>query len=497
MINHKGLVTQEFSNTTSPTAPSEEETALPPNNQSSSSLPSSSLNTKSFTPSSIQVLNHTKRIMIQELISIYEFNEQVLLEMMKAIMRENDDDEKEISFELSNRLLLMNDVSLNTLNGATDNNTITETTATTTTTTTTTTHTTHQRDTPSLIHQLEDYLIEYAPLRLIYCLYQFLIKGNRLHQPLRYPNLFVYPQIGSDEPYYDPHYIYDFIHQDEHDDHTMNHTSLETYNYSIFRNISLDLESNFEMIRNEFIQVYTHHFNDNIIMDRIQSSVDGQWNAIYLVNQGKLDVESIVKFPKTFNLLDSILGFEEGRICRLNIGYVYFSIIHEGTHILPHCGVSNIKLRIQLPLIVPNQTRVTMKVKNIERQYKEGQTMILDDSFVHEVKYESSSPTSSSQDAKSLQTETIHHKVTASSPIHTSPTETPTTTTTTNHTNHTTTTTTNNHTTHTTHTTTNNHTTTTTTPSLDSIRVVLLIDIYHSDLTRDEIQLLHLFFDHL
>jgi len=89
-------------------------------------------------------------------------------------------------------------------------------------------------------------------------------------------------------------------------------------------------------------------------------------------------------FPETCRILDSVLGFR-GEICRMNIGYVYFSIIHKGTHILPHCGVSNVKLRIQLPLIVNG--RASMKVKNVEREYHEGEVLVLDDSFVHEVIY--------------------------------------------------------------------------------------------------------------
>jgi len=48
--------------------------------------------------------------------------------------------------------------------------------------------------------------LESSPLRLIYCIYEFLLNGNRLHEEMRFPNLFVYPKIGNDEPYYDPHH---------------------------------------------------------------------------------------------------------------------------------------------------------------------------------------------------------------------------------------------------------------------------------------------------
>jgi hypothetical protein len=35
------------------------------------------------------------------------------------------------------------------------------------------------------------------------------------------------------------------------------------------------------------------------------------------------------------------------------IGYAYFSVLKPGTVVTPHFGVSNVKLRLHLPLIVP------------------------------------------------------------------------------------------------------------------------------------------------
>jgi aspartate beta-hydroxylase len=50
-------------------------------------------------------------------------------------------------------------------------------------------------------------------------------------------------------------------------------------------------------------------------------------------------------------------------------------------------GVSNIKLRIQLPIIVPEGSCCEIRVENETRKYVEGDTMVFDDSYDHEVKH--------------------------------------------------------------------------------------------------------------
>ncbi|EFC46087.1 aspartyl beta hydroxylase [Naegleria gruberi] len=290
---------------------------------------------------------------------------------------------------------------------------------------------------PDIVEELKR-----TKLRLVYCLYEFLINSNRLHQSMRYPNLFVYPHIGNDEPYYDVNY----------------HNYELKYDYSIYSDIQLRLESYFEDIKSEFINNYLNI--DDLNIDNIKSSVTGQWNAIYLVNQGKIDEQICKLFPNTTNIIEDILGFND-RICRLNIGYVYFSIIHKGTHIKPHCGVSNIKLRIQLPLIVNDH--VTMKVKNVERQYNEGEIIILDDSFVHEVIYKDANDNLILDQDEQLFSSTNNENIELDEPKELSSEEIKQKR----------------------------------REELSDIRVVLLIDINHPDLTKEELDLIQVFFAQL
>jgi aspartate beta-hydroxylase len=56
------------------------------------------------------------------------------------------------------------------------------------------------------------------------------------------------------------------------------------------------------------------------------------------------------------------------------------------THILPHCGPTNCRLRVHLGLIIPNGTRI--RVANEQKQWENGKLLIFDDSFEHEVWHE-------------------------------------------------------------------------------------------------------------
>ena len=61
---------------------------------------------------------------------------------------------------------------------------------------------------------------------------------------------------------------------------------------------------------------------------------------------------------------------------------ICFSVLSSGTHILPHTGVSNSRVVVHLPLVLPGQCALT--VAGIEREWQKGQLLIFDDTFEHE-----------------------------------------------------------------------------------------------------------------
>ena len=62
---------------------------------------------------------------------------------------------------------------------------------------------------------------------------------------------------------------------------------------------------------------------------------------------------------------------------------VFFSCVAPHTHIPPHTGVSNTRLIVHLPLVVPDNCR--FRVGNEIREWRVGEALIFDDTIEHEV----------------------------------------------------------------------------------------------------------------
>lgn len=71
-------------------------------------------------------------------------------------------------------------------------------------------------------------------------------------------------------------------------------------------------------------------------------------------------------------MIESIPSLMKG----VGIMYAYFSVIQPKTHITTHCGMCNLRLRCQLPIIVPKKENVSLRVGSETRKYKEGKVFI-------------------------------------------------------------------------------------------------------------------------
>jgi aspartate beta-hydroxylase len=61
---------------------------------------------------------------------------------------------------------------------------------------------------------------------------------------------------------------------------------------------------------------------------------------------------------------------------------ICFSVLAPGSHILPHRGVTNTRLTVHLPLIVPGDC--ALLAGGMLHEWKEGHAMVFDDTFEHE-----------------------------------------------------------------------------------------------------------------
>lgn len=77
----------------------------------------------------------------------------------------------------------------------------------------------------------------------------------------------------------------------------------------------------------------------------------GEWKQFELFARGHRSIENCKKCPETCRLIENL---PDAKNCRR--GQVKFSVMHPGTHVWPHCGPSNCRLRAHLGLKVPPKT---------------------------------------------------------------------------------------------------------------------------------------------
>ena len=140
------------------------------------------------------------------------------------------------------------------------------------------------------------------------------------------------------------------------------------------------VEENWEVIREELERVLQDHaalpnFQD-ISKDQIEITDDDRWKTFFLYGYGfkaKLGVEMC---PRTAALMREIPGMTTAM----------FSILSPRKHILDHRGPYKGVLRYHLGLIVPKDAQACrIRVGEDIRHWEEGQSMIFDDTFNHEV----------------------------------------------------------------------------------------------------------------
>ncbi|XP_066874073.1 aspartyl/asparaginyl beta-hydroxylase isoform X6 [Kogia breviceps] len=109
------------------------------------------------------------------------------------------------------------------------------------------------------------------------------------------------------------------------------------------------LERNWKLIRDEGLAA----------MDRAQGLFlpedenlreKGDWSQFTLWQQGRKNENACKGASKTCSLLDK---FPETTGCRR--GQIKYSVMHPGTHVWPHTGPTNCRLRIHLGLVIPKE----------------------------------------------------------------------------------------------------------------------------------------------
>lgn len=102
------------------------------------------------------------------------------------------------------------------------------------------------------------------------------------------------------------------------------------------------------------------------------------WNGFYFYRHGERREENCERCVRTAAALDTL------PLCKIR-GHgpeVLFSVFTPGTHLLPHRGVTNIRVVAHLPLIVPENCRLV--VGGVPHDWQEGKVVVFDDTYEHE-----------------------------------------------------------------------------------------------------------------
>ncbi|XP_039610507.1 aspartyl/asparaginyl beta-hydroxylase isoform X3 [Polypterus senegalus] len=138
------------------------------------------------------------------------------------------------------------------------------------------------------------------------------------------------------------------------------------------------LERNWRMIRDEALAVMDSESGMFLPEDE-NLREKGEWGQFTLWQQGKQSANSCQRVPKTCTLMER---FPEATGCKR--GQIKYSVMHPGTHVWPHTGPTNCRLRMHLGLVIPKEG-CRIRCANDTRFWEEGKVLIFDDSFEHEV----------------------------------------------------------------------------------------------------------------
>lgn len=157
------------------------------------------------------------------------------------------------------------------------------------------------------------------------------------------------------------------------------------------------LRKAFVPIRQEALQVLREReglagFIDVRPGDRIENYLGGSaerpaWDAFFFYRHGKRYDANHARCPVTSEVLESLDLFRlEGQAPE-----ICFSVLAPHTTIRPHHGVSNVRLVMHLPLIVPADCALNL-VDVGEHAWREGELVLFDDTFEHEAWNRSAQP---------------------------------------------------------------------------------------------------------
>ena len=105
----------------------------------------------------------------------------------------------------------------------------------------------------------------------------------------------------------------------------------------------------------------------------------GRWDWLSYVDRGAIKPSFAREAPVAARLLDAVPRLMTG----VPFGHAFYSALGAGAEIKPHTAPMNLRLRVHLPLMVP-EGDVGMRLAGEALAWRRGEALVFDDSFVHE-----------------------------------------------------------------------------------------------------------------
>jgi Aspartyl/Asparaginyl beta-hydroxylase/Domain of unknown function (DUF6817) len=133
------------------------------------------------------------------------------------------------------------------------------------------------------------------------------------------------------------------------------------------------LENAYEEIKEEV----SHLSEENFHFESERISRKGSWEVSFFYERGRKNNENCSRCP----IITSII--EQHETVRTQAGLIYVSRLRAGTHVAPHRGPTNLRVRCHLGIRVP-QGDCGLRVAGEIGSWSEGQCIVFDDHYEHE-----------------------------------------------------------------------------------------------------------------
>lgn len=137
--------------------------------------------------------------------------------------------------------------------------------------------------------------------------------------------------------------------------------------------IVLALESAYKQISEEILRLPDQEFHS----ESEKISRKGAWNVFFFYERGKKNVENCSRCPTITAII------EQHETIRTQAGLIYVSRMRPGTHISPHRGPTNLRVRCHLGIQIP-EGDCGLRVNHEIGIWSQGRCIVFDDFYEHE-----------------------------------------------------------------------------------------------------------------